>query len=1032
MVIKLKNKYIYHLWISLLLILSICFSSMEVSAKLLQINNYGNKKIMVLDIKDNTDYSVNIKDNLLSLNLPDGAENIYNNLNADFVLDKKLSQNKKELIITLDNYYTVKTKNQDGYLILELNRINTPKAPIKTINKIFADCIITDKETTVVFQYKEKPRYSVISEKDATIVSFLSNINLQAPNLGKCFSKKIEKSPNKFGGLDIRLPNTLIKSDEMNNQLRLQFALGSQPLPNANNMPIKTLPRDNELNTTKKDEVISLAFPWNNEVGLSVFTRGKYIWVAFDHVRKLDIEDLKRQSNLLVQDIIQLPSTKATILRITPRKDVKIGLRQEGLLWIVDLYTHDIEYQTNELPVFVQYDSMKQSYLYIPTTTGGNVISIIDPEIGDVILMGTNTAIKEAINEDYKYQDFEILKSKQGFALVPNASDVTLTRGISGFSIKGEKRGLNISDNLDSLKRQQSLKLEASADVFGLKLPEQLFNMTFTEAQQQLQEDIKKSKGAAKIEAKLRLAKYYLGMGLGTEALRELEEIKDKIKPETYFALTGIGNFLLRRYDQAMDDFSQQGLENNNQAVFWRVLASSALNYKQENNIILLSFISVIRDYPQELKERIALVAAETAIKSYDDISTQNFMDILKNSKDKEARKSHILYLNAQKFNAQGYPNNAMREYSAALLYKSQKYNALARYEKVNLALKLNTISYNNAIAEMQKLRFAWGEPKFKLMLLNKLAEVYVLNKEYNKALAAYQESLNLASSNQDEAILDKMVKLFEDIYMNNRADEMPPLKAIALYKDYEWLGPRSKYYTEIAQKVADRMVASDLLESAANILKEQLRLINLDNEQKAQIGARLALIYLFEDDNMAALKILDNTDAQDISANQQKYRKIIKAQALSNMKRTDEALDLLKDDTSKNALLLKTEIYWKSEQWSKAADTIKFLIEKPKKGQKLSQEQINYILDWILALKKSGKNTVVYRIRNTFLPYFKDTKQYATFNVLTSNLETNRVDMQAINQAVESISAYSDFSKIYNDNLLNQIPKQVPLKQDN
>lgn len=919
--------------------------------------------------------------------------------------------------------------NNKKQLIIELQEVSEKDISKNAKNIIYADCLLNDKNASIIFQYKDKPKYSIMSEKDATFVSFLNNVTLQEQNLKDCFNKKIEKTKNKFGGITLRLPNTLLNSEEKNNRISLKFAPVAKTSTQTNGAQASIFANNKHQDLTKKDEVISLAFPWNTEVGLSVFSRGKYIWIAFDHVRTIDIDELKRQSNLLVEDIIQLPSTKATILRITPRKDVKIGLRQEGLLWIIDLYTHNIEYRVNELPIFVQYDSMKQSYLYIPTNSGGNVISIIDPEIGDVILMGTNTAIKEAINEDYKYQDFEILKSKQGFAIIPNASDITLTKGISGFSIKGEKRGLNISDNLDMLKRQQSLKQEADTDVFDLKLPEQIYQLSFLQAEQQLQEDINSAKGTAQTGAQLRLVKYYLGMGLGTEALHLLEEIKPKIKTETYYALEGIGNFLLRRYEDAIKDFSQPSIANSNQAIFWRTLSSSAISYEKENNIILLTYISIIKDYPQELKERIALVAAETAIKSYDDISTQNFMDILKNSKDMGAKKAQILYLNAQKLAAQGYPSNAMKEYSASLLYNSQKYNALSRYEKINLALRLNNISYSNAISELQKLRYAWGEPVFKQMLLNKLADVYILNKEYDKALSIYQESLNLANQEEDEVIIDKMIRLFEDIYLNNRADEMSALKTIALYKDYAWLAPRSRSYTEIAQKVADRMVAIDLLESAANILTEQLRRPNLSKEQISQIGARLALIYLFQEDNIAALKILENTDNQEISANQKKYRKIIKAQALSNLKRTEDALNLLKGDMSKNALLLKTEIYWKSENWSKAADTIKFLIEKPQKGKQLKPEQINYILDWVLALKKAGKTTVIYRIRNTFLPYFKDTPQYSSFNILTSNLETNKVDMSAINQAVEGIAAYSDFSKIYNDNLRNQMPQQVPIK---
>ena len=87
---------------------------------------------------------------------------------------------------------------------------------------------------------------------------------------------------------------------------------------------------------------------------------------------------------------------------------------------------------------------------------------------------------------------------------------------------------------------------------------------------------------------------------------------------------------------------------------------------------------------------------------------------------------------------------------------------------------------------------------------------------------------------------------------------------------------------------------------------------------------------------------------------------------------RTDEALKLLNDDYSKNATLLKAEIFWNARQWGDAADAIKYLIEKPTPGKPVSQEQINYILDWATTLKKAGRETVLVRLRNKFMPYFE------------------------------------------------------------
>lgn len=990
-----------------------------------------------LPLSEQEDYKVETKENnlIISFNSPLARQfkDVAKQLN-NFVVAQNISTNGHSIILTMNSPINAKNNIENGNLVIEIRK-HPPKLELigkdKSTKKVKISYGNHDKFARLVFEFNQKPAYSVKSEDQRTIVSFLSDVQLITDKLKNYPQYRgIEKTPNQLGGIDFSIPEHLLQSFEYKNKLVLDF---SKPQTPASVEPMELEDRNIITKQTRisnaqtgnvrlKDEVASLSFSWNIPVGAAVFQRGQYIWVIFDHSRKVDLADIRKQSLKVADEVIQIPHNKGTVLRFKPKKNVKVGLRQEGLLWIIDLYTHDVQYKIRELPIFTQYNSLKQAYLYVPTNNAGTVISVVDPEVGDAILAAPNVELGVGISADYKYPDLEILPSKQGFAIVPNTSDMVLSRGNTGFSIRGYNRGLNISDDLETLKRQQLLGLNDTQEDFDLRVLPQILKLDFNSAENQLKNDIRNAEPAKKIEARFQLAKYYIAMGLGTNALKILDEIRKSeasvAKSEKFHALHGVANFLAKRYDEAIDDFSYGKLPNQNEAIFWRTLASSATEYKKENNIVLFSFISVMKDYPQELKERIALIAADTAIQANDDISTQNFMDVLKSTQGGADRRAHILYLNARKFELQGYPRNALREYNNIIPMNSQKYSSLARFEKTNLELKLNLIPLNKAIAEFERLRYAWGEPKFKLKLLDKLAAVYAKNKDYYNALKTYRETLTIAKRNQREEIINKMVRLFEDVYLNNRADDMQPLKALALYQDFEWLAPKSPQYSTIVQKLADRLVAVDLLERASDILKEQLRFVNLEEIQKAQIGTRLALIYLFQSDNIAALEILDKTEMNNLPQNLSQYRKIIRAQALASLNRNDEALQLLADDSSKNALLLKSDIYWKAGRWDKAADTLKYLIEKPVKDKPLTEEQINYILDWATALKKAGRETVIVRLRNKFLPYFAKTPYYSTFNVLTNNLETDKIDLNAINQAVSDIAAYSNFSKLYNKSL--------------
>lgn len=135
--------------------------------------------------------------------------------------------------------------------------------------------------------------------------------------------------------------------------------------------------------------------------------------------------------------------------------------------------------------------------------------------------------------------------------------------------------------------------------------------MPYSEAVEQLKQDILSATPEQRGIARLELVKYYVSKGMGTNALYILNQMQAANLPEAqsdkFHALLGVANFLAHRYDQAVENFEHGKLPEINEAIFWRTLASSAQEFKPENNVILFSFVTLIRDYPQELKDRIAV-----------------------------------------------------------------------------------------------------------------------------------------------------------------------------------------------------------------------------------------------------------------------------------------------------------------------------------------------------------------------------------------------------------------------------------------
>lgn len=779
---------------------------------------------------------------------------------------------------------------------------------------------------------------------------------------------------------------------------------------------------------TQKKCIASLSFAWNTPVNLGAFERGGKLWLIFDHPQQIDVESLKKTAGDLAENILQFPHPLGTLIQVTPAPNIKYSVRKEGLLWILDLYTDDLPPQPfKELTIFTQYDSLKQPYLYIPTEFSGNVISIIDPEIGDIISIAPSSKPQLGISASYSYPEFEILRTMQGLAFVINAPDIMLNRGNAGLTLRAQGRSLNITGDLDLLKRHQQMKGMAETATFDLQIPQKLIDMKFTDAVDALKKDIISAPPEQKNQLRIALAKFYIYHGLGTNALFILNQLKRANLPETendaFHALCGIANFLARRYPEAVKDFEYGNLPQTNEGIFWRTLAQSAYEFNEPNNAILFAHISLIRDYPQAIKDQIALVAAGNALLTGDDLSAQNFIDILHSVPDRIRNLNpHISYLAAKKLELQGYPRNAIKEYRNIIHNDSTKYSALARYDNTVLSQNIRIMPIKEAIAELEMLRFAWNEPEFKLKLMNKLSDFYLKDFDYYNALRILNEAGTSAVNEETkQKLTSRMISVFEDIFLSNQADsKLSPVKALALYNDFKWLADMSTKKNAVIQRLADRLVAVDLLDRAYDLLTEVLQDTSLSAENRARVGARLAVINLFNNNPKLALSILERTYSPNLSSATDGPRRVIRSRALAALGHTEEALALLEDDYSKNALIHKFQLLWNAGLWADAADTVKHLIEQPQPGKELSTEQINYILDWATTLKKAGKETVLVRLRNKFLPYFANTKYHSIFNILTNQLEKDKVDISKIDSIVNDVQTFTGYAKLYQESLQN------------
>ena len=875
-----------------------------------------------------------------------------------------------------------------------------------------------------IIGFDRLPPYQIKSDKKSTQIIFQKPFQIAGTNLKNYpYSDAIKFQSNASGNFILSFPEGIKNSFEQQNKIIVDIQNSDNNDYTQGSDQIQERQAAGNVDTVAVSKVRSLSFSWNMPVNISVFKRNDYLWIIFDHPQTFNIEELNASAEPLAEDVIQLPNNAAAIIRLKPKEGTNVNIRKEGLLWIVDLYTGPDQTEIKEFPIFTQYDIFNNSYLFLPGSSAGKIISIFDPDIGDIINIITTDETNLGMKNAYYYPDVEILPSYAGLVSILNADDLTIDIGNTGISIRRIKKGLNISEDLESLKRRTKLSQDTTEEGNFFSLVDaQLLSENFNTAKSALLNDIASAQEKDKIKTEMILIYYYLAKGLAGEALQLLQEQEEKKSPATldekFHIAKGLANFLLKRYDTAQEELSYGELVSSNEANFWRTLISTAKEPKAEDNIILSSYNYLIKEYPDEIRRRIALTGIESAFLAQDDLNVQNYIDIIMSSSNVTNKDALISYYTAKKLDLLGYPLNAIREYRNTANTTSEKYSAYARYNILDIEKRTGSIKNKQAVSEYEKLRYAWQEKQFKEKVLDALATTYAEGRDYSHALSTLQTLKDLVDPDKEDQVTQRMVKIFENIYINNQDSSSASLKSLALYNDYSWLAPLSKYYNAIIPKLADRLVAADLLDKAYEILSEQYTKGNLTPQERAVIGTRMALINLFNESPGEALNILDKTEHEDLTPTIIAHRRLIRAKALSALGEPEAALELLRDDYSKNGLMMKSEIYWDNNQWSEAADTIKYLIERPQEGKPLSKEQTQLVLDWATALKKAGKETVIVRLKNTFEPFFKDTPYSSAFKVLTDSFESNKIDLKEIDKAINNIAAFSSFARIYTDSL--------------
>src|SRR5581483_9198367 len=270
-----------------------------------------------------------------------------------------------------------------------------------------------------------------------------------------------------------------------------------------------------------------------------------------------------------------------------------------------------------------------------------------------------------------------------------------------------------------------------------------------------------------------------------------------------------------------------------------------------------------------------------------------------------------IAVLRGRLAEALGHDRDALDDYKLAALSDDRRSAAQAKLLEVTLKQKRDEIKQADVLRELELLSVMWRGDGTEVKTLRMLSQIYNETGRYSEALQAARTATVLEpNSESSRAAQDAASALFSQIFLGPKGDDLPPIDALGMFYEFRALTPIGRRGDEMIRRLADRLVAIDLLDQAAELLQHQVD-HRLQGAARASIATKLAVIYLSNRKPDRALAVLRATRAAELSNELRNHRLLLEARALSDLGRHELALEVVGNIDEREAIRLRSDVLW-------------------------------------------------------------------------------------------------------------------------
>lgn len=760
-------------------------------------------------------------------------------------------------------------------------------------------------------------------------------------------------------------------------------------------------------------------FPFSERTAVAALQYGSELYLFFSNKAIIDLNNLVSTLPSFVTDIEQIYHDSATILKFKaqPKTNLYATARQtgKGYEWRINMMRRPNVPKNIIIPEIIAKPPIKP-HIFLNAMQLSNSIDFQNDITGEYVKVIPSYESNSGVYPSRITADIKILQTGQGVAYIALSDDIKLLRLRQGIRLT-KLGGLNISENIPELPQDNLISNINSNSFFPYEQWKAQDYSDFVKKERELLQEISVSNERKIPALRLALTQLYMAEGLHMEAIGMLDLIQSSAS-EFYddyqlAALEGAANFMIDRNSQAQSLFNDAIIKDEDEIKLWQ-RATDIVAGKKHNFDFMTYNKDYIRLYPPLMQHKLAKLAVENALSLKKYALAKKSLNQMLDNELLEVSEDYIAYITGRIAAENGDIETAQKLFQP--LIDNVEDNYLRSHAMFSLATnryKKGEINREELISALKPVQLLWRGDSFELNTLSLLGELYANNNQSLEALRSWREIVDYYPKQEIALeIAGKMANSFIKFFNEGGADDISPLHALSLYYEFRDLTPIGKAGDKMVQQLAERLEAVDLLDKAAKLLEYQVT-YRLSEENRSEIGAKLALIHLQNRKPEKALQVLELTGYGDNSEELQNKRNHLASISYSKLGQWQKAINLLRDDYSEDAKLIRSDIYWDIKDWYNLAMTLEDILgSREIATDALSEQEVQALLRLCVAYSFMGDSQQLAYLRDYFTPLLVNENDKNTFAFLTTAIDS--VNRDNISRIAGEIGKMKDFLDNY------------------